>query len=449
MGKVYRAHDTAMGRDVAIKVLPPELAAEYGYEQRFRREASTAARLNEPHVIPIFDSGEIDGRLYLVMPIIEGIDVQTLLARDGPMRPQRAVHVIEQLAAALSAAHRHGLVHRDIKPSNALVTGDDFVYLIDFGIVQDVAASRLTSTGMMVGTLAYMAPERFTDGAADARSDVYALTCVLYECLTGATPFPGDSLEQQIAGHLTMTPPKPSQRRRDLAAVGFDQVIAVGMAKSPDQRYQSARDLALAARRALSERPAEPPPVPPPPPPPSRGRAGLIGAMVTSLVIVAAVVSAVGYFLLRQQGSVGSGSTTESTAAAPHAPPVPPWTPMPPTPPTTPPGIAGLTPFVGIWQAHTQRVVIDTTGAGHLTYQGCTACPTPTQNTVDFTLTSVTNGVANGTVTATSDSYYSGKPVTAMVAAGSPGQLLELTIGGLEQLPLCNVVAEAAGECGA
>jgi len=251
MGKVYKAHDTAMGRDVAIKVLPPELATEPGYEQRFRREAYTAARLTEPHIIPIHEAGEIDGRLYLVMPIVEGIDVHTLLQRDGPMSPQRAVQVIEQLAAALNAAHAAGLVHRDIKPSNALVTGDEFVYLIDFGIAHDAAATRLTSTGMMVGTLAYMAPERFTAGTADVRADVYALACVLYECLTGVTPYPGTSMEQQIAGHLTLDPPKPSSLDPAIPA-GFDEVIAAGMAKKPDQRYQSARELALAARRALT-----------------------------------------------------------------------------------------------------------------------------------------------------------------------------------------------------
>ncbi|MBO0882217.1 MAG: serine/threonine protein kinase, partial [Mycobacterium sp.] len=250
MGKVYKAHDTVMGRDVAVKVLPRELAANPGYEQRFRREASVAARLTEPHIIPIFEAGEIDGQLYLVMPVISGVDVHTVLHREGPMSPQRAVQVVEQLAAALNAAHQHGLVHRDVKPSNALLTGDDFVYLIDFGIAHDTAATRLTSTGMTVGTMAYMAPERFTAGTADARADVYSLTCVLYECLTGSAPYPGKSIEQQIAGHLSADPPKPSAQRPDLA-VGFDEVIAVGMAKNPDQRYQTARELAAAARAAL------------------------------------------------------------------------------------------------------------------------------------------------------------------------------------------------------
>ncbi len=249
MGKVYRAHDTMMDRDVAIKVLPPELAREPGYAQRFRREARIAARLTEPHVIPIHESGEIDGRLYLVMPIIEGNDAHELLQRDGPMSPTRAVHVIEQLAAALDSAHAAGLVHRDIKPSNALVTGRDFVYLIDFGIAHDAKATKLTSTDMPVGgTWAYMAPERFTAGIADARSDVYALACVLHECLTGYSPYPG-GVEQQLAGHLTMDPPRLSARRPDL--VGFDEVIARGMAKNPDQRYQSAHELATAAQRAL------------------------------------------------------------------------------------------------------------------------------------------------------------------------------------------------------
>ncbi len=251
MGKVYKAHDSVIGRDVAIKVLPPEMSAEPGYRERFRREAYTAARLTQPHIIPIYDTGEVDGRLYLVMPIIDGIDVQGLLARDGPMSPQRAVDVITQLAAALHAAHAVGLVHRDIKPSNALVTSDDFVYLIDFGIARDQTATKLTNTGMMVGTLAYMAPERFATGIVDARADVYSLACVLYECLTGAQPFPGDSVGQQIGAHLTLEPPKPRGLNPAVPA-GFDEVIAVGMAKDPDQRYQSARELATAARHALT-----------------------------------------------------------------------------------------------------------------------------------------------------------------------------------------------------
>ncbi|OBA80498.1 hypothetical protein A9W99_16890 [Mycobacterium sp. 1164966.3] len=298
MGKVYRAHDTEIGRDVAIKVLPPELGAEPGYRERFRREAHIAARLNEPHIIPIHDTGEIDGRLYLVMPIIEGVDVHALLQRDGAMIPERAVQVIEQLAAALDAAHEAGLVHRDVKPSNALVTRKDFVYLIDFGIAHDAAATKLTQTGSIVGTFAYMSPERLESGGGDARSDVYALACVLYECLTGAQPFGGDSMEQQVVAHLTMDPPKPSDVNPGIPR-GFDEVIATGMAKKPDQRYQSAGELAAAARRALNQastaeatRPLGGVPTRPSPqvlaaPTPRSRRKWLIAAAVVLVVVIA------------------------------------------------------------------------------------------------------------------------------------------------------------------
>jgi serine/threonine protein kinase len=139
--------------------------------------------------------------------------VHGLLQRDGPMSPQRAVRIIEQLAAALDAAHAVGLVHRDVKPSNALVTGNDFAYLIDFGIAHDAAATKLTQTGATLGAFAYMAPERFTNAVVDARSDVYALACVLHECLTAHLPFPGDTLPQQMHAHLYQDPPRPSAPR--------------------------------------------------------------------------------------------------------------------------------------------------------------------------------------------------------------------------------------------
>jgi WD40 repeat protein/serine/threonine protein kinase len=251
MGQVFRAHDTVMDRDVAIKVLSAEWADEPGYRERFRREALLAGGLTEPHTIRIYDANEIDGRLYLVMPIIDGVDIDAALKRDGPMSPARAVRVIEQIAAALDAAHADGLVHRDVKPANALIGDHDFVYLIDFGIAHDRAATRLTTAGETRGTAAYMAPERLTGGDFDGRADVYALACVLYECLTGQRPFPGGTDRQQTAAHLTLPPPQPSVRE-PAVPVGFDEVIARGMAKDPEQRYQSAGDLAAAARAALS-----------------------------------------------------------------------------------------------------------------------------------------------------------------------------------------------------
>ena len=265
MGSVYKAHDTVMRRDVAIKVLASELVTKPGYAERFRREAYMAAKLTEPHIIPIHEAGEIDGQLYLVMPVIKGTDLQTLLGRDGPMATERAVRVIEQLAAALDAAHEASLVHRDVKPSNALVTAQDFVYLIDFGIAHNASDTKLTRTGSTVGTWAYMAPERFGTGTTDARGDVYALACVLYECLTAQLPYPVHSMGEVVAAHLTKDPPKPSVFDPAIPG-GFDDVIAGGMAKDPEHRYQTAHQLAAAARRALSGAPtpahARPAPAP-------------------------------------------------------------------------------------------------------------------------------------------------------------------------------------------
>ena len=257
MGEVYRAFDTKTDRIVAIKVLPHRLAEDVVFQQRFRREAQAAAALNEPHVVPIHGYGEIDGRLYLDMRLIEGRTLGAILADTGKsLDPALAVGIVEQVAAALDAAHATGLIHRDVKPSNILITGRDFAYLIDFGLARTAGEAGLTSAGSTLGTLAYMAPERFSGGQADPRSDVYALTCVLYECLTGSRPYPDDSLEQQIAGHITTPAPRPSDKDSRLAA--FDAVIAKGMAKKPEQRYQSAGQLAAAARQALSIRARKP-----------------------------------------------------------------------------------------------------------------------------------------------------------------------------------------------
>ena len=194
MGEVWRAYDTATNRTVAIKLLPPHLAHNNTFVQRFRREAEAAARLNNPHVIPIHTYGEIDGRLFVDMRLIEGRDLQSVLA-DGPLEPARAVRIIEEVAKALHAAHKVGLVQRDVKPSNILLDEDDFAYPIDFGIARTTDQTGLTSTGAMIGTWHYMAPERLGAHEVDARADIYALACVLHECLTGSRPFPGDSME--------------------------------------------------------------------------------------------------------------------------------------------------------------------------------------------------------------------------------------------------------------
>jgi serine/threonine-protein kinase len=257
MGEVWKAFDTATRRVVAVKVLPAQLAADPIFEQRFRREAFAAAGLNNPHVVPIHTFGEIEGRLYVDMRLIEGEDLEHVLAH-GPLDVERAVKIIEQIASALNAAHRVGLVHRDVKPSNILLAEGDFAYLIDFGIARGAGETGLTATGNVVGTWPYMAPERFSTGVSDTRSDIYALTCVLYECLTSSRPFPGDSVEEQIAGHLTTPPPRPSISRPGLSS-GLDTVIATGMAKDPDERYGTTIDLARAARSAITTAVPKPP----------------------------------------------------------------------------------------------------------------------------------------------------------------------------------------------
>jgi serine/threonine-protein kinase len=263
MGEVWRAHDTATDRVVAIKVLPQHLADDETFKTRFRREAHSAARLDSPHVVPIHDYGEIDGRLYVTMRLIKGRDLQTILA-DGPLSPARAVRIIEQVGRALHAAHKIGLVHRDVKPSNILLDEDDYAYLIDFGIARAAEDTKLTSTGSMIGTLQYLAPERLRRGEVDARADIYALACVLYECLTGSPPFPGDSAELLMMAHLSDPPPQPSSAQPDVPEQ-FDEVIAIGMAKDPDQRYATTVELATAAQDAITTPIPRPSAVPPQP----------------------------------------------------------------------------------------------------------------------------------------------------------------------------------------
>jgi ABC-type amino acid transport substrate-binding protein/predicted Ser/Thr protein kinase len=256
MGEVYRARDTRTDRIVALKVLPSHMAGDAVFQERFRREAHAAAGLSEPHVVPIHGFGEIDGRLYLDMRLVDGRNLGSILAQrvaDGepPLGPQAAAAVVEQVAAALDAAHQQGLVHRDVKPTNILITDQDFVYLIDFGLARTAGEPGMTTAGQTLGTLAYMAPERFSGRESDTRSDIYALTCVFYECLTGNRPYPSDSLEQQIAGHMVLPMPRPSDSDPALAA--FDDIVAKGMAKDPDRRYQTGAQLAAAVRKAISE----------------------------------------------------------------------------------------------------------------------------------------------------------------------------------------------------
>ncbi|WP_406237614.1 serine/threonine-protein kinase PknD [Nocardia sp. NBC_01009] len=254
MGQVWRAHDSLTNRVVALKVLPERFADDEQLRERFRRECRAVAQLTEPHVIPIHDFGDIDGRLYLNMRLIEGTDLHKVITRDGALSPPRAVAIVAQVAGALQAAHDVGLVHRDVKPTNILLGANEFASLIDFGIAHAADDRTLTTIGEAIGTVAYMAPEEISaEAKADARVDVYALACVLYECLTGRPPFASAmGMQGVIAHHLHTPPPRPSTTTPDVPTA-FDAVIAKGMAKNPDERYQTVRELAAAARAAVGD----------------------------------------------------------------------------------------------------------------------------------------------------------------------------------------------------
>jgi serine/threonine protein kinase len=250
MGEVYEAEDTAKDRIVALKLLPPTLSDNQEFRERLRREAQIAGRLHEPHVVPIHGCDEIEGQLYVDMRLVDGTDLRKILDRNGPLTPARAVAIVRQIAAALDAAHGAGTMHRDVKPENILIGDDDFACLLDFGIANAATEEKLTKQGVAVGTFAYMAPERFTDAEVTYRVDIYSLACVLFECLTGSAPYQGSGANLMNA-HLTRPVPHASTRRPGIP-VGFDQVIADGMAKEPEDRHTSAGELARAASNALA-----------------------------------------------------------------------------------------------------------------------------------------------------------------------------------------------------
>ncbi|WP_054815634.1 serine/threonine-protein kinase [Nocardia arizonensis] len=248
MGQVWLARDEH-GAQVALKLLPGESAADPGYRARFEREAELAAALRDPHLVPIHRHGEVDGRLYIEMAYVDGTDLAARLIAQSRLAPRVAVDILTQVASALDAAHGAGLIHRDVKPSNILVRPDGFAYLIDFGIARGIGQAGLTATGMAIGTWAYMAPERFS-GVSDARTDIYSLACVLYECVTGRRPYGDTDPAQQMRGHLMADPVRPSTVN---AAVppALDLVIARGMAKQPEARHRTAGEFARAARAAI------------------------------------------------------------------------------------------------------------------------------------------------------------------------------------------------------
>ncbi len=259
MAVVYRAEDLRLNRWVALKLLAPELSQNERFQQRFMRESQLAASIDHPNIIPIYEAGEADGLLYIVMRYVEGNDLKALVEREGPLDPTRTVSIFAQVAGALDAAHARGLVHRDVKPGNILVasgTGSetpDHVYLTDFGLTKRSSSlSGFTTTGHFIGTIDYIAPEQISGKPVDGRTDIYALGCVLYQCMTGEPPFQHDDDTAVLWAHLVGAPPSLTSHRPDLPP-GIDAVLSTAMAKAPEDRYATCRDFVRALRVELGE----------------------------------------------------------------------------------------------------------------------------------------------------------------------------------------------------
>ncbi len=256
MGSVYLAEQIGLGRKVALKILAPELAAAENFRLRFERESRLAASLDHPHVIPIFQSGEADGLLFIAMRYVDGTDLATLVATEGALALEEAVSLVSQVASALDAAHARGLVHRDVKPGNVLIARGEpdeerYAYLSDFGLTRLTSSdSALTRTGQFMGTVAYAAPEQFEGRPADAMTDLYSLGCVAYECLTGERPFPREQEAAVMFAHLQQPPPAITERRPD-APAALDEVLAKALAKAPGDRFASGKALGTALRNAV------------------------------------------------------------------------------------------------------------------------------------------------------------------------------------------------------
>src|SRR6266568_200182 len=372
MGAVYLAEHTRLGKHVALKVMGQRLFRNQVARQRFVDESRAVASLDHPNIIPVFDADEIGDELFIAMRYVDGEDLGRLIDREGALDPERAISIVAQVGAALDAAHARGLIHRDVKPGNILIAsardsaGEGHAFLCDFGITKNLAASGLTATGQTLGTPNYMAPEQFKGQPVDGRTDLYALGCVLYECLTGRPPYPGDTFETVMYGHLATPPPPPTSYRPGLPP-GLDAVLAKAMAKEPADRYATCADLVAAARAALASgtaaarteaggvpsalptvvgspaatvagppQPAAPAPagMPPPPPgalfsptvaepipggvrgpgrPPGRSRRPLLIAVAVIVVVVVAVVAVV----VVAGGGGGSGPAT-TIAAGPN-----------------------------------------------------------------------------------------------------------------------------------
>jgi serine/threonine-protein kinase len=315
MAQVHRGRDVRLGRDVAIKLLRQDLASDPTFQSRFRREAQSAASLNSPSIVAVYDTGEgeIDGVAtpYIVMEYVEGRTLRDVLAAEGRLLPHRALEIAAAICGALEQAHAAGIVHRDIKPGNVMLTTSGEVKVMDFGIARALTSSTatMTQTSSVVGTAHYLSPEQARGEHVDARSDVYSTGCLLYELLTGAPPFTGETAVAVAYQHVREDPVPPSSVEPDVPD-SADAIVLVAMAKNPVNRYSSAAEMRADIDRALAGRPVHATPVlrneesaagfPPTtvllrdPPARRRGTAYLALAVATIAIFVIALVVARG-----------------------------------------------------------------------------------------------------------------------------------------------------------
>jgi serine/threonine-protein kinase len=264
MATVYIALDQRLDRQVALKVMRPDLAKDESFVQRFHREARSAAKLSHPNVVAVYDQGEDDGIVFLAMELVNGLTLRQVMTSEGPLTPRAALDIIDPVLQALGAAHRAGLIHRDVKPENVILREDGAVKVADFGLARAIATTSSTAqTGVLLGTVAYLSPEQVERGIADARSDVYAVGLLLFEMLTGSKAYIGDTPIHVAYQHVHSEVPAPSSRLETVPA-GLDHLVSRASARDPDERPRDANELLVEVRRArqglssaeLDQRPA-------------------------------------------------------------------------------------------------------------------------------------------------------------------------------------------------
>jgi len=322
MSVVYLAEHLALGRKVALKLLAPQLAGDDRFRERFVRESRIAAGMEHPNIVPIYEAGEAEGFLFIAMRYVPGTDLGRLIQGEGSLDPSRALWIVRETASALDAAHARGLVHRDVKPGNILVVpgegseGRDLVYLSDFGLTKRLESGTggITQTGQFIGTVDYVAPEQIEGKRIDARADVYALACVLFECLTGHVPYERDTQVAALYAHLGEKPPRLTVSRPDLPAT-IDPVVAKALSKTADGRYATCGEFATAVRGTLGSLAGEPTP--------AAGRSGWSRWQAGAVAVVAALIAGIIVFWVsggETPGAVGAPSSPTRTGSLSPAP---------------------------------------------------------------------------------------------------------------------------------